>query len=361
VDEFRRVSPSLATLGQSLRDRLAALLEAARVPVHSVTARIKSEPSLAHKLARPDKSYRALWDVTDLLGLRVETYFEDHLEAVSRLVEQHFRVDFHHSAARERPAGYRSIHYVCALDAGAPHERFRFEVQLRTVLQHAWAEVEHDLGYKADSEVPEAIRRRFARVASLLEIADQEFVSIRAELEASQRRARELLEQRDGSLRLDVVSLDALTRHPSIAALDETLATTLGRPRTDEPFFPDYLVRFLRGVGLDTTAQVIALAEAHRGHFATDFAAYARGARAVLQFDVDGLKELQRGYALLPLAHLGVARAGQTKLQAVARLARVYEALEFPQDEGAAVRVATALLDELSKLHSSTAQGVSPP
>ena len=51
------------------------------------------------------------------------------------------------------------------------------------MLDHAWAEIEHDLGYKARDTVPAAARRRLSRLAGLLEMADQEFVAIRRDLD----------------------------------------------------------------------------------------------------------------------------------------------------------------------------------
>lgn len=57
------------------------------------------------------------------------------------------------------------------------------EIQIRSILQHAWAEIEHDIGYKNEIAIPKQMRRKFSRIAGLLEIADQEFVQIRSELE----------------------------------------------------------------------------------------------------------------------------------------------------------------------------------
>lgn len=345
--EFDEHRPRLEPLTTALQAKLEQVIRDAKLPFHSVTARVKDRASLAHKLSRPDKSYARLWDVTDLIGLRVETYFEDHVEAVSRLIEANFKVDFGHSSARERPAGYRSVHYVCAAEGG-PHADFRFEVQLRTVLQHAWAEVEHDLGYKADDAVPELIRRRFARVASLLEIADQEFVSIRRDLVTSRERARAMLDRREGELPIDLLSLDALSRQPAVRELDRRIAAHLGKPLSDEPFFPDYLVRVLRLSGLDTTADVTRALERHSAQMEEGFTRYAAVAKSALQFDASTLKAVERGYALLPLAHLAVVRAAELGLSKVARLTRLYLELDFPEDEAAAHRVASALVAGLS-------------
>jgi ppGpp synthetase/RelA/SpoT-type nucleotidyltranferase len=82
--------------------------------------------------------------------------------------------------------GYLSVHYVVSFDknrlkkkAFADYKDIRFEIQIRSILQHAWAEIEHDLGYKSEIEVPDEIRRKFSRLAGLLEIADSEFISLR--------------------------------------------------------------------------------------------------------------------------------------------------------------------------------------
>ncbi|MDO5684258.1 MAG: hypothetical protein Q4G46_15720, partial [Propionibacteriaceae bacterium] len=61
-----------------------------------------------------------------------------------------------------------------------------FSVQLRTVLQHAWAEFEHDVRYKGTippEQVPD-LDRRFTLAAGLLELADSEFTTIRDRLQA---------------------------------------------------------------------------------------------------------------------------------------------------------------------------------
>jgi ppGpp synthetase/RelA/SpoT-type nucleotidyltranferase len=186
LTDYSAARPALVTLGAQLEAQLQGLVHAHALPAQFVTHRIKSFESLRRKVSRPDRSYRRLWDLTDLVGLRVAAYFEDTLEPLARLIEGHFAVDFNHSTDKQRFTedgrfGYRSLHYVCALPEG-PDPHFRFEIQLRTVLQHAWAEVEHDLGYQAANAVPERIKRRFARIASLLEIADQEFVAIKSEL-----------------------------------------------------------------------------------------------------------------------------------------------------------------------------------
>ena len=52
------------------------------------------------------------------------------------------------------------------------------EVQARTILQHAWAEIEHDIQYKSSATIPHDIKPRLMALAGLLELADREFQAI---------------------------------------------------------------------------------------------------------------------------------------------------------------------------------------
>jgi ppGpp synthetase/RelA/SpoT-type nucleotidyltranferase len=180
----------------SIDSLIKTLLEIEGIRVHSVTSRIKSKASVRQKLQRPDKD-RKLSGLTDMLGVRIITYFQDEVDAAAKLIEREFIVDEENSSDKRELLdpdrfGYRSLHYVLQLSLerstlpeNRAHRDIRFELQIRSILQHAWAEIEHDTGYKSESEVPDAVRRRFSRLAGLLELADDEFLGIRDELAKS--------------------------------------------------------------------------------------------------------------------------------------------------------------------------------
>ncbi|GAB4201315.1 MAG: GTP pyrophosphokinase family protein [Sandaracinaceae bacterium] len=350
------------TLGAAagvLERALRAWLEDAGLEVHSVTSRLKRDDSLRRKLARPDRTYRALWDVTDLVGVRVVTYFEDAIEDVARIIEERFAVDYRHSTDKLRfrdhgRFGYRSMHYVCAfppelgLDAEA-----RFEIQIRTVLQHAWAEVEHDLGYKptvdrADDVVPELIRRRFSRIASLLEIADEEFVSIRRDLRRYRERVQSEVAAGTRGVPVDTLSLETAARAAPVEALDREIAAILGAPLGAEVFFPGYLARMLRLVGLETTEDLRRAVAEHAAVVPRLVGPYLEFARTELALDRANLAVVQRGYALLFVAHAEVMRGPALGLSKVARLTRMYAELDFDGDERRAHEVASGLVRALT-------------
>ncbi|MER1973411.1 MAG: (p)ppGpp synthetase, partial [Psychrobacter alimentarius] len=80
-----------------------------------------------------------------------------------------------------------SLHYVASLKRDrtnlpeySSYGEQKFEFQIRTILQHSWAEIEHDLGYKGEFEIPTTAKRTFYRVAALLEQADIEFVKLKS-------------------------------------------------------------------------------------------------------------------------------------------------------------------------------------
>ena len=110
------------------------------------------------------------------------TYVRDDVEAVAALLGEQLRViddrDFGELTASQGRFGYASRHLQLEIDGRV------VQVQLRTVLQHAWAEFEHDIRYKGSVPAAHASEfdRRFTLAAGLLELADQEFSAIRDRL-----------------------------------------------------------------------------------------------------------------------------------------------------------------------------------
>lgn len=347
---FSDVAPALELRGAALSSSLSAWLGGAGIKVHSIAARVKDPVSLARKLARPDRDYVELWDITDLLGLRVITYFEDAVDRVGGVIEARLPIDLARSTDKRRRApgvfGYRSLHYVIELGAGLPAAA-RAEIQVRSVLEHAWAEIEHDLGYKAPGAMPAPVRQRLSRLAGLLEIADREFVSIRDELRAYEAALPSQIAARGNDVVLDEPALRALLLSRDVEPLDLQIAAAHGQSLGPEPFFPDYLLKMLLCAGLETISEV---QEALRDH-GQDVVAMAR---PYFQFawSTWGLTpvrdaQLLRGYSLFFLSHLHVMRGAQLQLDKVERLARLYRELDYQHDPPAAHRVASLLLAAL--------------
>ncbi|MCW2817494.1 MAG: pyrophosphokinae [Marmoricola sp.] len=204
VDPVRAYALSHPDLVRASEEALAlvtGILDDAGINYLTVSGRTKSVASFAEKATRtrdgrpmyPDP----LTQITDVIGLRVITYVHSDVAAVADLLHDQVVVvddrDMGQETAQEGRFGYASRHLQIGLDAvreaqpAYAHLTGRAaQVQIRTVLQHAWAEFEHDIRYKG--QIPEEhardFDRRFTLAAGLLELADQEFSTIRDTLRA---------------------------------------------------------------------------------------------------------------------------------------------------------------------------------
>jgi len=159
------------------------------VPFLNITARTKTPETVREKANR--KSYSNIpSQMTDLSGIRVITFLDSQVHQISQVMSTAFEIDSDNSLDRSQilgndRVGYRSIHFVCSLGNQRKNileykdiASLKFEVQIRTVLQHAWAELTHDRSYKFGGSLPADIQRRLNLYAGMLEIADTAFDEI---------------------------------------------------------------------------------------------------------------------------------------------------------------------------------------
>ena len=229
----------------------------------------KSEASASKKIQKDGSKYTTLLDLHDFLGIRITTYFVSQMDQVAALIEREFEIDSDRSSDKRSTTdpdrfGYVSLHYVIKLgpnrrDLGewAPFKDMVAEIQIRTILQHAWAEIEHDLGYKAPDAIPDSIKRRFSRLAGLLELADDEFESLR---DASERHALQVDEaiKDDTDVPLDQDSTMAfITTNSVIHQADSAIAEQVrdGFSGAETYYAADRAIQ-LGLIGLRTTSEV---------------------------------------------------------------------------------------------------------
>lgn len=180
------------TFADSLRVLVEQLVAGTGVAADSVTARAKETQSLADKLKRRPR-YTSLDDLPDLVGVRVVTRYQADVDVVCELLGREFTVveDVVHGAEEAEAFGYASRHLVvelvdprAELPEWAAFRGIRAEIQVRSILQHAWASISHGLDYKTDSAVPQEVRRQLFRVAALLETGDELFDDFRRRVDA---------------------------------------------------------------------------------------------------------------------------------------------------------------------------------
>ncbi len=208
LEEYREALPVFEKMQAEVTRTLREALERNGMEVTAVESRIKTEESLKGKLALKGSKYATLSDITDILGARIITFYTDDVDRIAAMSEQLFEIDWTNSVDKRRlhqldSFGYNSLHYICRL----PGYEYRFELQLRTTLQHAWAAINHDTGYKSGVEIPREYMRRMNRLAGMLEMVDDEFSRIRMEISDYRRRVQQLVQNG----KLDDVLLDGDT------------------------------------------------------------------------------------------------------------------------------------------------------
>ena len=205
LEEYRENLPRFEEVAREIRAALQKTFDDAGLLLAGIESRVKTEKSLAGKLELKGSKYATLADITDIIGLRVITFYIDDVDKVASAVERLFEVDWENSVDKRKvheidSFGYLSLHYICS----RPGFPYRFEIQMRTVLQHAWANMNHDTGYKSGVEVPRRYLRNLSRLAGMLELVDEQFSQIRSELTDYRRRVQALV----ASGNLSEVALD---------------------------------------------------------------------------------------------------------------------------------------------------------
>ncbi len=198
VRAYADLRPELIATGERLLEQITGMLDDAGINYLTVSGRIKSVASFADKAARladgqmifPDP----LQDIGDQIGVRVITYVQSDVATVADLLHDQLVVhddrDRGRETARLGQFGYASRHLQVSTPSprsasdGEPIAGRIAQIQIRTVLQHAWAEFEHDIRYKGTIPAEHAsdFDRRFTLAAGLLELADNEFSTIRDRL-----------------------------------------------------------------------------------------------------------------------------------------------------------------------------------
>ena len=206
LSQYRELLPTLKQLADEASSQLRHALREQGIYITAMEHRVKTEKSLIGKLELKGAKYKTINDITDLVGLRVITFYTDEVDKVAAIAKRVFDVDWQESVDKRKlhqldSFGYNSLHYICRLKApkdAVGGASLRFELQMRTALQHVWSTIEHDTGYKGDVKIPREYMRQFSRLAGMMELIDDEFSRLRVVLTDYRRQTLSLV--RNGKL-----------------------------------------------------------------------------------------------------------------------------------------------------------------
>ncbi len=205
LEEYHEKLPLFERMKTLVLNLLRDCLDENHILVSGLEARVKTEQSLTGKLELKGYKYHSLEDITDIVGARIITFYSDEVDIISALAEKLFEIDWDNSVDKRKMLeidrfGYLSLHYVCRIpealckDPEMPQlNQFRFELQMRSTLQHVWANMYHDIGYKSDVEIPLEYQRNMTRLAGMLEMADEQFSRIRKEINGYRRTVQSMV------------------------------------------------------------------------------------------------------------------------------------------------------------------------
>lgn len=175
------------------------------------------------KIVSKDK-YTQLNEITDLCGIRIITNLESDIEYVAEVLKKSYTIDiqnsFDHRKREPNDFGYLSLHLVlelseqkAALQKNKTIKGLKAEVQIRSILQHAWAEIEHDLGYKSEEDVPKEFQRGSNLLSAILEAADLEFVRLnKLKLNHYKEATKALSSPEENNTPIDGINISVLDR-----------------------------------------------------------------------------------------------------------------------------------------------------
>jgi ppGpp synthetase/RelA/SpoT-type nucleotidyltranferase len=281
VAEYKRVFPHYRRYAEVLRQLLQREARD-HAPLALVQTREKSVASFAEKALRKKHKYSdPVRDMTDLCGGRVIARTRAEVDALCGFLERDFEIDWNNSldtSRRLKPTefGYRSVHYIVSLrrdvdySVEIPEELYgcKAEVQVRTVVEHAYADFAHDLTYKGAFRLPIAWQRELASAAAALEEVDQTFERMEERLRAYASTYGTYLSEDE--LQTEIDRLEIVLEHDPqntrLAARLGKLAITKG----DWQKAIEVLSHYARADDLESTYQPIlrdlgvALCKAHR-------------------------------------------------------------------------------------------------
>ncbi len=185
---YDKLKPNYLRLGKNLEEALKSFLDGEKIPYLNIYSRVKDFESYYEKIGR--KKYKDPFnEIEDFCGIRIICYYASDIERIEKIIKKELNVletENKSDSLGLKEFAYRSVHNVVKINeswTATPNYRnlqnLKAEIQIRTILMHAWAEIEHKLNYKSDAQVPATFQRKLFRLSAKFEEADEQFEELK--------------------------------------------------------------------------------------------------------------------------------------------------------------------------------------
>ncbi|MBC7694872.1 MAG: RelA/SpoT domain-containing protein [Burkholderiales bacterium] len=222
LEDFNNKKEMLNQFKDRIENLLVDLLNENNIVIHQLSSRIKDFENLEKTIDGKQINYTCLNDITDLVGLRIITYHENEVVVIADLIRKEFKEDVlnlrNKRILESNEFGFKSIQLICSLNdmktayiEYSPYKDIKCEIQICSILQHTWAEIEPIFGYKEQTVMPEVSSINFNRLAVLSETADKEFDRIiKGELTKHEKEILRFIKEESQNVELNQTNLNYL-------------------------------------------------------------------------------------------------------------------------------------------------------
>lgn len=195
VEYARRHDAFLPAVAKQLVEYVASGL--AGIPrIDRVSGRAKAPAKFAAKAANVDregkpKYVNPLTEIQDQIGVRITVFYRQDVEPVTANIMRYFQpIEFRNVVPdSESEFAYFGKHLILPVPPDVVPKEVDlaavpdfFELQIKTLFQHAWSEANHDLGYKVDAPLSPDQRRLLAYASAQAWGADRVFEELFSDL-----------------------------------------------------------------------------------------------------------------------------------------------------------------------------------
>ncbi len=188
ADSWKEDKPKFEELGGLVSSFIKSTITECEI-LPEITFRTKELLSIVKKIKKKlrekDYSYSHL---NDKLGIRIICTFQGEMDIIDEYLYKYFdirKVERKKDTLDVKTLDYISNHYDACIKTSIKQfskhshlNNYIFEIQVRTLNQHAWANTAHSLSYKQEANIPPILMRKVYRLLSLYEIADDEFSAV---------------------------------------------------------------------------------------------------------------------------------------------------------------------------------------